>query len=62
MVVEMLYNRKGALAFDWMECGKIYKDVSPPIVIKTIPYKAWQEAKFLLLRALVLIVVEMLRD
>ena len=45
-----------------MEYGKIYKDVSPLIVIKTIPYKAWQEAKFPLLRALVLIVVEMLRD
>ena len=58
----MLYNQEGALAFKWTECGKIHRDVSPPIVIKTIPYKAWQEAKFLLLRAIIPIVIEMLRD
>ena len=62
MVEEMLANREGALAFDWTECGKIHEDVCPPVVIKTVSHDTWQEPKFYLPRALIPIVIEMLRD
>jgi hypothetical protein len=38
---KFMINCEGAFAFDWKEVGKIYKDVSLPIMIKTIEYKAW---------------------
>ena len=62
MVEEMLVNREGALAFDWIECGKIYENVCPPVIIKTVSHDAWQEPKFYLPRTLIFIVIEMLRD
>jgi hypothetical protein len=40
MLHEMLINHEGAIAFDWTECSKIHEDVSPLIVIRTIPHKA----------------------
>jgi hypothetical protein len=36
----MLYNREKALAFDFLEIGKVKPDVAPPQVIKTVKYKA----------------------
>jgi hypothetical protein len=40
----------------------VYKDVSPPILIKTMEYKAWQEKNFLCPKALVPVVVKMLLE
>ena len=62
MFDELMINREGALAFDWKEVGKIHEDVSPPIVIKTIEHKAWQEPNFPCPRALIPIVVKMLQE
>ena len=55
-----MLNHESVIAFDWTECGRIHKDVTPPIVIKTVPYKAWQERNFLCPKALFLIVAQML--
>jgi len=60
MFDEMMINREGAIAFDWKEVSKIHEDVSPPIVIKTVPHEAWQEKNFPCPRALVPVVVKML--
>lgn len=62
MFDELMINREGAIAFDWKEVGKIHEDVSPPIVIKTIEHKAWQEPNFPCPRALIPIVVKMLQE
>jgi hypothetical protein len=59
---EMLLNREKAIAFDWKECGKVHEDVTPPIVIKTVPHKAWQAAGFAFPKALREKMMEMLRD
>ena len=58
----MLYNRKKALAFDFSHCGKVRPEVAPPQVIKTVEHKAWQVPGFLVPKALVPIVVEMLQE
>jgi len=62
MLIEMLINHEVAIAFDWTESSQIHEDVSPPIVIKTIEHKAWQEPSFPVPRALLPIVLEILRD
>lgn len=59
---EMMLNREKAIAFEWRECGKVHEDVTPPIVIKTVPHKAWQSPGFPLPRALHNQMLEMLRD
>lgn len=50
---EMMLNREGAIAFEWPEYRRFHEDVSPPVIIKTIPHKAWQAPNFPLPRALV---------
>jgi hypothetical protein len=62
MLHEMLINHEGAIAFDWTECSKIHEDVSPLIVIRTIPHEAWQEQNFPCPKALLPTVIQMLRD
>jgi hypothetical protein len=62
MFQELMINREGAIAFDWTELGKVHEDVSPPILIKTIEHKAWQEKNFPCPRALVPVVVKMLLE
>ena len=52
-LIEIFINREGSFAFDQTEYGKIYKDVSPLIEIKTIPYKAWQTLSFPVAKALI---------
>lgn len=39
---EILWNREGALAWDFSECGKLDPLVAPPQVIKVVDHKAWQ--------------------
>jgi hypothetical protein len=36
----MLYNWEKALAFDFLEIGKVKPDVAPPQVIKIVKHKA----------------------
>ena len=59
---EMLLNREKAIAFDWKECGRVHEDVSPPIVIKTVPHRAWQSPGIACPKALREQMMEMLRD
>ena len=62
MFDEMMLNREGAVAFDWKEVTKIHEDVSPPILIKTIPHEAWQEKNFPCPKALFPVVAKMLLE
>ena len=36
---EIIINKEKAIAFDWTEYKRFYKDVSPPIKLKTILHK-----------------------
>jgi len=38
LVEEMLFNREAALAWDFSEVGRIYLDVAPPQVIRTVEH------------------------
>jgi hypothetical protein len=40
MFDEIMINCEGAIAFDWKEVSKIYEDVSPLIMIKTVLHEA----------------------
>ena len=62
MFFELMLNHESVIAFDWVDCGRIHEDVTPPIVIKTIPHKAWQERNFPCPKALFPIVAQMLID
>ena len=62
MFDEVMVNREEAIGFDWKDIRKIHEDVSPPIKIKTIPHKAWQEKNFPCPRALIPVVVKMLLE
>ena len=57
---EMMLNREGVISFEWPECGRFHQDVSPPVVLKTIPHKAWQAPNFLLPQVLVPEVMKMI--
>jgi hypothetical protein len=62
VLVEILYNREGALAWDWTELGRISHEVAPPQKIKTIPHKPWQAKSFPVPRALEAVVIEIVND
>jgi len=62
MFDEMITNREESIGFDWRDIRKIHEDVSPPLEIKTIPHKAWQEKNFPCPKALIPIVVKMLLE
>ena len=52
----ILDNREAALAWDFSYLGLLKPEVFPPLEIRTISYKAWQEPSFLVLRALALVI------
>jgi hypothetical protein len=62
LFIEMLYNREKVLAFDFSHCGRVRREVAPPQVIKTVEHKAWQVPGFPVPRALIPVVVRMLRE
>ena len=57
----MLYNREKAIAFNYLYCRKVYLEVALPQVIKIVKHKAWQVLGFLVPKALVLILVDLLK-
>jgi hypothetical protein len=59
---EVLLHREGGIAFEWQECGKIHEDVTPPVLIKTLPHEAWQEKNFPCPKALIPTVTKMLLE
>ena len=62
MLIEMLYNREKALAFDFTQLGRVSSDVAPPQVIRTIPHKAFQAPSFPIPKALIPLAIKMFKD
>ena len=62
LLVEILYNREGALAWDWTELGRISHEVAPPQRIKTVNHQAWQAKSFPCPRNLEGAVIEIVND
>jgi hypothetical protein len=58
----VLINREKVFIFEWLDYGRIYKDVSPPIIINTIEYKVWQAVNFLYLKPLLPLIVKILKE
>ena len=46
LLLEKLFNRDVAIAFDSAEKGRFHDFIEPPHVIPTVPHKAWQAASF----------------
>jgi hypothetical protein len=62
LMMQMLLNREGGLAWTWEESGRFHEDVCPPYEIKTIPHKAWQVPTFQPPKKILPIVVEMIQE
>ena len=62
LLLEMLFNREAAMAWDFSEMGKVKDIVSPPQQIRTIPHDAWQAPGFPVPKALHQVVIDMLKD
>jgi hypothetical protein len=61
LLIEILFNREAALAFDFTEMGQFRIKVEPPHVIHMISHDHWQEARFKIPRALDAVVIEILK-
>ena len=62
LLIEVLFNREGALAWEFSEMGRIKEEVAPPQVIRTIPHEAWQAKNFHTPKALEKKVIELVLD
>jgi len=62
LLMEMLFNREAALGWDLSHLRRIREEVAPPQVIHTIPHTPWQEKGFSPPKALLPVVIEMLRE
>lgn len=59
---KMLRNRKGVLAWDFTEMTKVKRKVVPSQKMQTVDYKAWQVPRFLILKVLTSIILDMLQE
>ena len=62
LLEEVLINKEKVFAFKWQEYRQFYKDISPPIMICTIKYKAWQVVSYPCLKVLLPLVIKMFKD
>jgi hypothetical protein len=62
LLLEMLFRREAALAWDFTEIGKVKPEVSPPVKIRTIPHEAWQTPGFPIPKALKETAIQMLKE
>jgi hypothetical protein len=62
MLLEVLYRREAALAWDFKESGRISREVIPPVVIDTVPHQAWRADQFPIPRKLRDVVIEMVKE
>ena len=62
LLLAVLFNREGALAWDFSHIGRISSKVAPPQVIRTTPHKAWQAFTFYIPKALEPQVFEILKE
>ena len=60
--LEVLFNRKAGIAFDFIEKGRFSDDVKPPHVISTISHTPWQAKSFKVPEALEQEVVKIIKD
>ena len=57
----MLYNREVVLAWDFTKMEKVRRKVAPLQKIQTVDHKAWQVPGFQISKALISIVIDMLK-
>ena len=62
LLIEMLYNREKALAWEVGEKGMVSNEIKPPQVVHTIDHNAWAEPAFRVPRKLVEIEQEHVKD
>ena len=62
LLLEMLFNREAAIAFDSAEKGGFHDFTQPPHVFPTVPHKAWQAASFRIPSALHQTSVRLIQD
>ena len=62
LLLEMLFNREAAIAFDSSEKGRIHDDIEPPHSIPTVPHTAWQEPSFRIPAALQEVSIRLIQD
>ena len=61
-MLEMLYQRKAALRWEFEHVGTIRPEVAFPQKIRTVKYDAWQAPGFPIPKSLYGVVTEMLRE
>src|ERR1700761_7179949 len=62
VLVEILYNREGALAWDWKEIGRVHPEVAPPQKIRTVPHIPWQAKSFPVPKALEPVIINLIKE
>ena len=62
ILVEILFNREGALSWEFEEMGRVSSEVAPPQVIRTIPHIPWQAKSFQVPKALEPTVIRLVLD
>jgi len=62
VLLEILYNREGALAWETKEIGRVHPEVAPPQVIRTVPHVPWQAKSFPVPKALEPVVIKLVKD
>jgi hypothetical protein len=62
LLTEILYNRKAALAWDFIYCEKVRPEMALLQKIKTIPHKIWQILSFPIPRALKKKIIKILNN
>jgi hypothetical protein len=62
LLLEMLYRREPALAWDFRESGRISHEVIPPVTIDTVPHNAWQVPQFPIAKKLRDTVIDMIQQ
>ena len=62
LLMEVLFNREAAIAFDSSEKGRLHDDIGPPHVIPTVPHKQWQAPSFKIPAGLHKVSVRMIED
>jgi len=61
-LIEILYRREEALAWDFSEMSRIHPEVAPPQKIRTVPHEAWQAHSFPIPKGLTRTVIQMLEE
>ena len=62
LLMEVLFNREGAIAFDSSEKGRFHDDIEPLHAIPTVPHKPWQAPSFKIPAGLHKVSARMLED